>query len=358
MSRSRKLHRLGNPDTDERRAQRVLFRHLRDDTTADRGRMSRRVRELQLLLAMDPIEFEQLVARLMEAMGLKVELTARSRDGGVDVRGIDSDPFRGGNVVVQVKRYRDTVPPSAVRDLYGTLRADEAATKAVLVTTSRFGPSSHQFVTGKAVTLINGAELVGLLKHHGFHEVFADADGDAAAGASGLDALPAIEVAPEPSRLLLHWTGEEEYDIAALVCRGNVAVSDDHLVFYNNGSTPDGSVRLVTGYGDANACLMVDFEALPADVDRLVVIAAADTENHPDATMAGFAGPALILEAGEDQEAAVVHLADGAETNTAMRLGRFDRAASGDWEFTPALAGYPGGLRQAVVAYGLEVEEA
>ncbi|MEV6974555.1 restriction endonuclease [Kitasatospora sp. NPDC093806] len=361
MSRSRKLHRLSNPDTSERRAQRMLFRHLRDDTNANRGRMAKRVRELQLLLEMDPVEFEGLIARLMEAMGMKVELTARSRDGGVDVRGIDTDPFRGGNVIVQVKRYRDTVTPSAVRDLYGTLQHDQAATKAVLVTTSKFGPSSHQFVSGKPITLINGAELVGLLKHHGFNEVFAaaqfGADGAEAAGAEAVGEEAAIEVAAEPARLLLHWTGEEEYDIAALVCQGNRALSDDHLVFYNNASTPDGSVRLVTGYGDANACLMVDFDALPAEADRLVVIAAADTENHPDASMAGFAGPALILEAGADQDAAIVHLADGAGTNTAMRLGRFDRDAAGDWDFTPALAGYPGGLRQAVVAYGLEVDD-
>ncbi|MFD4909936.1 restriction endonuclease [Kitasatospora purpeofusca] len=359
MSRSRKLHRLSNPDANERRAQRMLFRHLRDDTNANRGRMARRVRELQLLLEMDPIEFERLIARLMESMGMKVELTARSKDGGVDVRGIDSDPFRGGNVIVQVKRYRDTVTPSVVRDLFGTLQHDRAATKAVLVTTSKFGPSSHQFVSGKPITLINGSELVGLLKHHGFHEMFAPAYASAAddpAGGSGGGA-PAIDVAAEPARLLLHWTGEEEYDIAALVCEGNRALSDDHLVFYNNASTPDGSVRLVTGYDDANACLMVDFDALPAEADRLVVIAAADTENHPSATMAGFAGPALILEAGADQDAAVVHLADGAETNIAMRLGRFDRDAAGDWDFTPALAGYPGGLRQAVVAYGLEVAD-
>ncbi|MEK2489061.1 restriction endonuclease [Kitasatospora purpeofusca] len=355
MSRSRKLHRLSNPDANERRAQRMLFRHLRDDTNANRGRMARRVRELQLLLEMDPIEFERLIARLMESMGMKVELTARSKDGGVDVRGIDSDPFRGGNVIVQVKRYRDTVTPSVVRDLFGTLQHDRAATKAVLVTTSKFGPSSHQFVSGKPITLINGSELVGLLKHHGFHEMFAPAYASAA-DEPAADA-PAIDVAAEPARLLLHWTGEEEYDIAALVCEGNRALSDDHLVFYNNASTPDGSVRLVTGYDDANACLMVDFDALPAEADRLVVIAAADTENHPSATMAGFAGPALILEAGADQDAAVVHLADGAETNIAMRLGRFDRDAAGDWDFTPALAGYPGGLRQAVVAYGLEVAD-
>ncbi|OKI16059.1 restriction endonuclease [Streptomyces sp. CB03911] len=357
MSRSRKIHRLSNPDTDERRAQRMLFRHLRDDTTADRGRMTRRVHELQLLLAMDPMEFEQLIARLMAAMGMKVELTARSRDGGVDVRGIDTDPFRGGNVIVQVKRYRDTVTPSAVRDLYGTLQDDRAATKAVLVTTSRFGPSSHQFVAGKPIALINGAELVGLLKHHGFHEVFAPAR-NGGADEGGGQGLPEVAVAAEPARLLLHWSGEEEYDIAALVCRGNRALSDEHLVFYNNGSTPDGSVRLVTGYGDANACLMVDFDALPADADRLVIVAAADTGNHPAATMAGFAGPALILEPGADRAPAVVHLADGARTNTAMRLGRFDRDSAGDWDFTPALAGYPGGLHQAVVAYGLEVDDA
>ncbi|MFF1875031.1 restriction endonuclease [Kitasatospora herbaricolor] len=357
MSRSRKIHRLSNPDTDERRAQRMLFRHLRDDTTADRGRMTRRVHELQLLLAMDPMEFEQLIARLMAAMGMKVELTARSRDGGVDVRGIDTDPFRGGNVIVQVKRYRDTVTPSAVRDLYGTLQDDRAATKAVLVTTSRFGPSSHQFVAGKPIALINGAELVGLLKHHGFHEVFAPAR-NGGADEGGGQGLPEVAVAAEPARLLLHWSGEEEYDIAALVCQGNRALSDEHLVFYNNGSTPDGSVRLVTGYGDANACLMVDFDALPADADRLVIVAAADTGNHPAATMAGFAGPALILEPGADRAPAVVHLADGARTNTAMRLGRFDRDSAGDWDFTPALAGYPGGLHQAVVAYGLEVDDA
>ncbi|MGW4893658.1 restriction endonuclease [Kitasatospora sp. NPDC004240] len=360
MSRSRKLHRLSNPDTDERRAQRMLFRHLRDDTTADRGRMAKRVRELQLLLAMDPVDFEKLIADLMAAMGMKVELTARSRDGGVDVRGIDTDPFRGGNVIVQVKRYRDTVTPSAVRDLYGTLQHDRDAFKAVLVTTSRFGPSSHQFAAGKPITLINGAELVGLLKHHGFHEVFTPAQAGAAPGPGGAtgggEDLPAIELAAEPARLLLHWSGEDEYDIAALVCQGNRALSDEHLVFYNNGSTPDGSVRLVTGYGDANACLMVDFDALPAEADRLVIVAAADTQNHPDSTMGGFAGPALILEAGADQ-AAVAHLADGADTNTAMRLGRFDRDTEGNWDFTPALAGYPGGLHQAVVAYGLEVAE-
>ena len=41
--------------------------------------------------------------------------TQRSGDGGVDVDAVDPTPIRGGTIVVQVKRYRHTVQPTAVR---------------------------------------------------------------------------------------------------------------------------------------------------------------------------------------------------------------------------------------------------
>lgn len=118
------------------------------------------------LYEMDPIAFESLVARLFEAMGMQAVTTQRSNDGGVDVRALDPTPIRGGDIVVQVKRYRNTVPPTAVRDLYGTVQ-DAGANKGVLVTTSRFGPGSHTFANGKPLELISGAELVDLLHRHG-----------------------------------------------------------------------------------------------------------------------------------------------------------------------------------------------
>ncbi|MGI5048414.1 restriction endonuclease, partial [Streptomyces sp. JAC25] len=100
------------------------------------------------LLEMDPIEFEGLVAALFRARGMHAVTTQRSNDGGVDVEAMDPDPISGGKIIVQVKRYRNTVPPSAVRDLYGTVQG-AGANKGVLVTTSGFGPGSYTFAEGK-----------------------------------------------------------------------------------------------------------------------------------------------------------------------------------------------------------------
>jgi hypothetical protein len=90
---------------------------------------------------MDPVDFEDLVADLFRAMDMDVMTTARTGDGGVDIRAVDRDPIRGGRLIIQVKRYQHTIPPAPVRDLYGTL-LHEGATKGILVTTARFGPSA------------------------------------------------------------------------------------------------------------------------------------------------------------------------------------------------------------------------
>jgi restriction system protein len=115
---------------------------------------------------MDPVEFEDLVAALFQAMGMKVMTTARSGDGGVDVQAMDPDPIRGGKLVIQVKRYQHTVPPAPVRDLYGTM-LHEGATKGIFVTTAEFGPSAQEFATGKPLALIGGRQLADLLARYG-----------------------------------------------------------------------------------------------------------------------------------------------------------------------------------------------
>ncbi|MBO3738787.1 restriction endonuclease [Actinoplanes flavus] len=118
------------------------------------------------LYQMDPGRFEELVAELFRVRGLEVTKTGRSGDGGVDVEARDPDPITGGLIVIQAKRYRATVSPSVVRDLYGTVQ-HRGAIKGVLVVTSGFGPGSQEFAHGKPLTLINGTELANLLAHHG-----------------------------------------------------------------------------------------------------------------------------------------------------------------------------------------------
>jgi restriction system protein len=117
------------------------------------------------LLELTPGEFEALVTNLFQKMGLEAKLTRASRDGGVDCVAFDPRPVLGGKVVIQAKRYKNVVDVSAVRDLYGTLH-NEGASKGILVTTSHFGKAAYDFVQGKPLELLDGANLLYLLKEY------------------------------------------------------------------------------------------------------------------------------------------------------------------------------------------------
>ena len=124
------------------------------------------------LAAMDWEDFEHLIRELFEKEfqtgGGEVKVTQASRDGGVDAVAFDPDPIRGGKIVIQAKRYTNTVGVSAVRDLYGTVM-NEGATKGILVSTADYGPDAYGFAKGKPLTLLNGSNLLHLLEKHGHH---------------------------------------------------------------------------------------------------------------------------------------------------------------------------------------------
>jgi restriction system protein len=124
------------------------------------------------LAAMDWYDFENLIRELFEKEftphGGEVKITQASRDGGVDAIAFDPDPIRGGKIVIQAKRYTNTVGVSAVRDLYGTV-INEGATKGILVTTADYGSDAYNFAKDKPLTLLNGSNLLHLLEKHGHH---------------------------------------------------------------------------------------------------------------------------------------------------------------------------------------------
>ena len=122
------------------------------------------------LAAMDWEDFEHLVREVFgkefSMNGGEVRVTQASRDGGVDAVAFDPDPIRGGKIVIQAKRYTNSVGVAAVRDLYGTV-LNEGATKGILVTTSQYGSDAYSFANGKPLTLLNGSNLLHLLEKHG-----------------------------------------------------------------------------------------------------------------------------------------------------------------------------------------------
>jgi restriction system protein len=117
------------------------------------------------LMNLSPGEFEALITNLFAKMGLETRLTQASRDGGVDCVAFDQRPILGGKVVIQAKRYKNTVGVSAIRDLFGTLQ-NEGASKGILVTTSGFGKAAFDFAAGKPMELLDGSNLLYLLAEH------------------------------------------------------------------------------------------------------------------------------------------------------------------------------------------------
>ncbi|WP_404353642.1 restriction endonuclease [Exiguobacterium aurantiacum] len=128
------------------------------------------------LASMDWQDFEHLIREIFEKEfsknGGEVRITQASRDGGVDAIAFDPDPLRGGKIVIQAKRYTNTVGVSAVRDLYGTV-INEGAVKGILVSTADYGPDAYNFVKDKPLTLLNGSNLLYLLENHG-HKAIID----------------------------------------------------------------------------------------------------------------------------------------------------------------------------------------
>jgi restriction system protein len=117
------------------------------------------------LMELTFLEFEALIQNLFTKMGLEARQTRPSRDGGVDCVAWDPRPIFGGKVVIQAKRYKNTVGVSAVRDLFGTLH-NEGANKGILVTTSGYGQASFEFARNKPIELIDGANLLYVLAEH------------------------------------------------------------------------------------------------------------------------------------------------------------------------------------------------
>jgi len=141
------------------------------------------------LAAVDWQDFENLIREIFEKEfsqnGGEVKITQASRDGGVDAVAFDPDPIRGGKIVIQAKRYTNTVSVSAVRDLYGTVM-NEGAMKGILVTTADYGRDAFEFAKDKPLTLLSGNELLYLLQKHG-HRVKIDLRGTAHGGSLPLN---------------------------------------------------------------------------------------------------------------------------------------------------------------------------
>ncbi len=120
---------------------------------------------LKLVKAMNPGEFEDLIGRLLAAIGFEeVEVTSRTNDGGIDVRGtlVVGDVIRT-RLAVQVKRWKHNIQSPVIQQVRGSLGSHE---QGLVITTSDFSKGARdeaERANTTPVGLLNGEQLVALL---------------------------------------------------------------------------------------------------------------------------------------------------------------------------------------------------
>jgi restriction system protein len=122
---------------------------------------------LSALTSMPPDAFERLAQRLLRESGfLKVEVTGKSGDGGIDGIGVlRIQELLSFHVYFQCKRYKGTVSAGAIRDFRGAItgRTD----KGLFITTGSFTADAKKEATrdgAPPIDLVDGDRLCELLK--------------------------------------------------------------------------------------------------------------------------------------------------------------------------------------------------
>ncbi|WP_433477349.1 restriction endonuclease [Spirillospora sp. CA-142024] len=298
------------------------------------------------LLEMSPTDFEGLIQNLFGRMGLETRQTRPSRDGGVDCVAYDPRPIMGGKVVIQAKRYRNTVGVSAVRDLYGTLQ-NEGASKGILVTTSGYGQASFDFAKNKPIELLDGANLLYLLQEHAgvdarieAPEGWRDPDldrADSAAPPSPLRAGGNVKIASAALRCVFALPSADHDPCALLLNHDRKVRSDADFIFYNQPVSADGAVELDT----AAKQVRVDLARLATDVSTVLLVTSGP--------------PGAVRLTVTEQNGTAHALSTDSTTETVLVCAEIYRRQGG-WRLRAVGQGYADGLAGLARDHGVVIE--
>jgi restriction system protein len=138
------------------------------ETTEDLNEEDWQSHVLEIIKNIKPDAFERLAQRLLREAGfVKVEVTGKSGDGGIDGVGVLKMNLLSFHVYFQCKRYQGSVGAGAVRDFRGAMtgRGD----KGIIITSGYFTPDARKEASrdgAPPIDLIDGEELCDLLKRY------------------------------------------------------------------------------------------------------------------------------------------------------------------------------------------------
>ncbi len=158
-------------------------------------------------------------------------------------------------------------------------------------------------------------------------------------------------------------TSGADFDLdasALLVDPSSKILSDQYFVFFNNLTSPDGSVEHtgdnLTGEGEGDdEMIKVNLAAVPAECDKIVfAVSIYDAENRGQSFGQVRNAFIRIVNQAGGAEIARYDLSEDASTETAMIFGEVYRNA-GEWKFRAVGQGYTNGLAGIARDFGVNV---
>ncbi|HYS37811.1 MAG TPA: TerD family protein [Pseudonocardiaceae bacterium] len=158
-------------------------------------------------------------------------------------------------------------------------------------------------------------------------------------------------------------TNGEAFDLdasAIVLGADGTAISDKHFVFFNNLTSPDGSVEHtgdnLTGGGDGDdEQIKVNLGGMAAEVDRVVFpVSIYDADSRHQAFGQVRNAFIRVVDQADGRELTRYDLSEDASTETAMVFGELYRNG-GDWKFRAVGQGYASGLAGIAKDFGINV---
>lgn len=150
-----------------------------------------------------------------------------------------------------------------------------------------------------------------------------------------------------------------DLDASVILCgEDGKALSDAHFVFYNNTTSPDGSVahqgdnRDGQGDGDDEQ-VAINLPGVPAEVAKIVFIVSIDQAEERGQNFGQVANSYIrVVNADNSGEVARYDLGEDASTERSLVFGEMYRNGA-DWKFRAIGQGYNSGLAGVIQDYGL-----
>jgi tellurium resistance protein TerD len=152
-----------------------------------------------------------------------------------------------------------------------------------------------------------------------------------------------------------------DLDASALMVGTNGKIlSDQHFIFFNNLTSPDGSVEHtgdnLTGEGEGDdEAIKVNLATVPQEVDKIVVtVSIYDADNRQQSFGQVRNAFIRVVNQADNAEITRYDLSEDASTETAMIFGELYRNGS-EWKFRAVGQGYSTGLSGIARDFGVNV---